>query len=83
MHLFGPLAAKYTDALVRLTGGIVKRPHLPPLSARLVHLPCSEGGLGLRSWSMVADAASLASSIHCSRVFPVLFPSLCLLPPAH
>ena len=54
---------------------ITRSEELPELARLLAQLPLSEGGLGYRSWSTVADVAFVASYVNSAHNFPLLFPN--------
>ena len=53
---------------------ICRTPDLSELAKRIARLPTSSGGLGLRSWKNVADAAFLAAYTNAAETIPRLFP---------
>ena len=53
---------------------IFRTPNLPELTKKIARLPTGSGGLGLRSWKNVADAAFLAAYTNAVETIPRLFP---------
>jgi len=74
LDLFGPLSVAYDAAVLCVPTRATGRTFLPERSRRIAQLPCSEGGLGYRTWQSTADPAYLSAYVHASCVFPTLFP---------
>ena len=73
--LYGVLGERYDSAILSVVRRITRCRELPELARCIAQLPLSEGGLGYRSWSSVADVAFVASYVNSAYNFPILFPS--------
>jgi hypothetical protein len=74
LDIFGASAIHYDDISLSVVRRICRSPDLPELAQKIARLPTSSGGLGLRSWKNVADAAFLAAYTNAAETIPRLFP---------
>jgi len=74
LDIFGASAIHYDDISLSVVRRICRSPDLPELAQKIARLPTSSGGLGLRSWKNVADAAFLAAYTNAAETIPRMFP---------
>ena len=75
IDMFGDIGAEFDLAILSVLKRITRNTDITGLPRSIAQLPMSEGGLGYRLWTTVADAAFVSSYVNSSEMFPKLFPN--------